>query len=1677
MTNLVLQSPCFPHTNLSFLHKNRVWRRTRLKSRSSPICNSHGNNISYDLIFPALGLVSAVTIYVSNFSSNDKEKKIKPLNIGGQWTLFATPTPFNRFVFLRCPSIYVEDNQLLLLEDGMGKDEELRCGEIRVRDFRSEESNVVVYQRACVSTDDGGVISLDWPANLDLNEEHGMDATILVVPGTTEGSMDKNVMSFVSESLKRGCFPVVMNPRGCAGSPLTTARLFTAADSDDLCTAVQFINRARPWSTLMAVGWGQGANILTKYLAEVAEKTPLMAATCIDNPFDLEEATRSLSHHIYLEQKLTSGLIKILQSNKELFQGRTKRFDVEKALKATSLRDFDKEISVVSYGFETLEEFYSKSSTKESMGKLKIPSDSGTVPPFSIPRSEIAKNPFTSLLLCSCLPPHVITDEISASSWCQHISIEWLMAVEVGLLKGRHPLLKDVDVTINPSKDLIPIEGNLSNEDLNVNRFVHSTQFDALHGYSVHPAKELLEENGMATDVHLMSQRKLSKGLEFQQEKNGNMLEQSSSGNAELIIEAEDTPVSNGESQVLQAAQVVMKMLDVTMPGTLEEGQKKKVLTAMGKGQTLMKALEGAVPEDVRGKLTAAVSGILQTQGTKFNLDGIIGVGQIPNVSSEMKLKIQETLGGLSSAEPELQPTQKLQKSLDQDYQPESSDGGDIPSSGGKDVKELDHSSRKDNLSGESDDPTSGYDDAGSGEEGDPNKHNMTQKTSDPMDVSAGQDTSTKVVDDVVSNTETKLDPTTTAEESLSPVASSPEHPLAEKKEKDTQPSEKETIQPMEDQNKNNLPIPEEQASIPSTINVSQALDALTGFDDSTQVAVNSVFGVLENMISQLEENEEENNQKQDKNENEKPSSASEKNSTAREIEDKSRNKDHKKEFNVVSDFSQSCNNPVNNYHEKFADSHGNSISHSIEDREMTKNLTDFKLLAANSDMVRNVRKFPSNPCGDSLYNGYLCQYLLTKMTNTKSLDLDSTTDLLLDYIPEEGHWKLLDQRENIIDSIGNIGTRQGINEKGHNLNSPERSNGTDNIIETSYVVLDTENERQPVEEYNRVGDSIKFTEDGSTISDESLLLVRNIILESLKVEVGRRLGDPEMKEMEVELARDLKQVADAVSLAVSRGKEVTWPLESKAGVLYGEHIIRTISSAVMNARYLRKVLPVGVTVGSSLAALRKYYNVASQHNDFHQGGSILKLVKDEGQKFHSQVDEKGNSCKLVGKRSQYSDVNSSIKNIGRKPETVNKDTVMAGAVTTALGASALFMHQIKERNESNKTSELSFSFRDDKENNHNEHDKSLDVSEKSQSNIVSSLAEKAMSVAGPVVPTKEGGGIDQERLVAMLADLGQKGGMLKLVGKVALLWGGIRGAISLTERLILFLRLAERPLFQRILGFACMVLVLWSPVVIPLFPTLVQGWASRNSTGIAEYACVAGLYTAVTILIVLWGKRVRGYENSFEQYGLDFTSSPKLLDLFKGFIGGVMVIVSIHSINTLLGCARFSWPSSLPSSSTNAIVWLKAYGKILTLTFRGIMTATVVAIVEELFFRSWLHEEIAVDLGYHRAVILSGLAFATLQCSPRNVPGLWLLSLALSGARERNKGSLSVPVGMRAGIISSSFILQTSGFMIYSSRHPFWLTGSHQLQPFGGAVGLAFCLTLAILLYPRKKHTSLIEE
>ncbi|CAN1291026.1 Embryogenesis-associated protein EMB8 [Linum perenne] len=1611
-STLQLQPP--PHPNLLLFRRNfpirprqfRLYRRGRHKSAATSLlrCTSlldpfktflthFPSSNSLDLLIPAIGLASGLTLYFTGLNSRADPRGGRFYDIG-EWILFNTPTPFNRFVILRCPSISFEGTEMLegvndkLVERDMHF-VRLNSGRIQVRTSEDNGASMVDkldYQRVCVSTEDGGVLSLDWPANLNFEEEHGLDTTLLLVPGTPDGSTDHNVKSFVSQALGRGLFPIVMNPRGCAGSPLTTARLFSAADSDDISTVIQLVNKARPWTTLMAVGWGYGANMLTKYLGEVGDRTPLTAATCINNPFDLEEVTRSSPYHVALDQMLTGGLIDILRANKGLFQGKAKGFDMEKALLAKSVRDFEEAISMVSYGFKKLEDFYSKSNTTHLVKDVKVPvlfiqNDDDTVPLFSIPRSSIAENPYTNLLLCSWSPSGAKTNSIEALSWCQNLTMEWLTAVELGLLKGRHPLLTDLDVTINLSKGLTVSESAVVDTDGKNNEPVDVT---------------LAETNGSAVDIsdHILegssSGQQLNSGSGQYRDNDLQIRGELQEAEIQVVQKTVDTELLEDESEntedvekgeVLQSAQVVMNMLDVAMPGVVAEDEKKKVLTAVDQGETLLKALEGAVPEEVREKLTTAASGIMQANRMKLKLDGLSGSsdGKMPNVlgfksngdsTSHSTTKVlpldqrnktnistddvsDDHLGvDNSSGDPEPLSSDNLKKSVElgqpQDMTNQQSDPLASPGVG---MNESDHvsdaamgQSAGDKKSDASVKPvTQG---AGSSEEAttnDDESHKSDKSSAQPEMKNEKINDGEKSMDP--SSDQSKVTSSNVSEEGISPAGVPGPQPTG-KEGNDDQKTDNKSEQPALEQNK-----PPLSDSSP-TFDVVQALDAFTGMDDSTQVAVNSVFGVIENMIEQLEEDKDGKDDVNDGN----------------EVEHKSEDPGSVEQENVDQSLqagsnSSNCERVVNNFRSQeekpdqlFVDKSAVSLTNS--------NASEIPLL-----VTKNLQE-------DYLQNAYFSKYLQDK------------------------------------------------------------------------------------------------TGDASTKTKDLTHFVKNIILDALKVEVCRKLSVDELRKMKPDLGSDIELVATAVSLAVGNDKDQIWKFNKQnnavnrtseiADFVHADKILEAISSAILGTTYLRKVLPVGVIVGSTLAALRRRVNInTEQNNDLESyDQSNRSLENYQGEIRNNKDDEKHRDGLGVptSNHTSKADGDGVLKNI-------DNDSVMVGAVTAALGASAFFGLQ----NE-NAIVETSAEYMNESGSPKMASDKLDDgMSEKDQNNTVASFAEKAMSVAGPVVPTKGDGEVDQERIVSMLAGLGERGGILRLVGKLALLWGGLRGALSLTDRLISFLDIAERPFYQRILGFTGMALLLWSPVVIPLLPTLVQGWTTGTPSRFAELISILGLYAAILLLVMKWAKKIRGYEHPLKQYGLDFTTLPKIQSFFTGLAGGVGLVLLMQSVNVCLGCASFSWPASHPALE-NLFSYFKVYGKMILFSLRGTITATAVVLVEELLFRSWLPGEIAVDLGYHRAIVISGLVFALAQRSPLAVPSLWLLSLALSGMRERSQGSLSSVIGLRAGMLASSFILQSGGLLTYKDTLPIWVTGADPLQPFSGVIGLAFSSLMAVVLYPRRQ-------
>lgn len=877
----------------------------------------------------------------------------------------------------------------------------------------------------------------------------------------------------------------------------------------------------------------------------------------------------------------------------------------------------------------------------------------------------------------------------------------------------------------------------------------------------------------------------------------------------------------------------------------------------MGQGETVIQALQDAVPEDVRGKLATAVAGILHPQGTNLNLEGLLRIGRIPNASSGLKSKMQEKNGTPSSGEAvnkdahssdrtkgaddladgtnnnqsgngkpagtlesELQPSERLEKSIDPGQaQPVGAQGSEASLSVNNVTTDAVNNQENNEFSKEK--LVQYSETGGNGSEAGVNPPfssrpekvgGMDEAISDHRKLDDDGRTAqieTKEENHFQENEEKNLDsstdqnkmiPSTKIEEAVSPPGSPSETQVLEKEGSDSQKKEEKPMQPSLDQNNTIM-----SGSNSSSFSVSQALDALTELDDSTQVAVNSVFGVIEDMITQLEE-------KGNKNEvidkDEKSGSATQINQVIsnRKLE---KGEDNKNVLNFELDIIKDPTLP--RWHENHTDAPiedrsnqpiqlsgdgSGSFRYHADDNGDEKDgakghFMGDKHSAQSSERLSHVNNIPpyinATPYGDSLYNEYLRKFLLSKITDTKPLDLDATTTLFLDYIPEEGQWKLLGQPGNTEDSVSDIRSLKAVDRMTHAYSSSE-GNDTGKIIEPSYVILDTEKQQEPVSEYKTLDIKNEKAALGNDKSEELICFVKSIIVDALKVEASRRLRASYMKEMESDLARDLEQIAIAVSLVVGQDREHDCHLEDndyktgrirkKVGSLNGEHIVRAISSALQDTSHLGRVLPLGVIVGSSLAALRKFFNVAAVDDG-------LEIVEEES---HGQVSETKNYQTAPGNKE---DLNLEKSSDGNKAKlgNLNNSTVMVGAVTAALGASALLVNQqviidtsrtfciiiligfcdlpsrvffayiapvcvscflsiicVKESSNSTDTVESSSKSFKEKGTQLKEPNKTEETLEKNPNNIVTSLAEKAMSVAGPVVPTKEDGEVDQER-------------------------------------------------------------------------------------------------------------------------------------------------------------------------------------------------------------------------------------------------------------------------------------------------------------------------------------------
>lgn len=214
--------------------------------------------------------------------------------------------------------------------------------------------------------EDGDFIDLAW------TEEKKSEPIIILLHGL-EGSIDspyaKGILKTIHDNGWQG---VLMHFRGCGNQHNRLPRGYHSGDTADLHALIETLRTRFPKRKLAAIGISLGGNVLLKYLGEQNKECLLTTAMAVSAPFDLKDSSLHLNKgfaKIY-QRHLVSALRKKMLDK---FKDKTPPISLNKIEEWKQIYEFDDNVTALLHGFKNAEDYYSKSSCKQFLKHINIP--------------------------------------------------------------------------------------------------------------------------------------------------------------------------------------------------------------------------------------------------------------------------------------------------------------------------------------------------------------------------------------------------------------------------------------------------------------------------------------------------------------------------------------------------------------------------------------------------------------------------------------------------------------------------------------------------------------------------------------------------------------------------------------------------------------------------------------------------------------------------------------------------------------------------------------------------------------------------------------------------------------------------------------------------------------------------------------------------------------------------------------------------------------------------------------------------------------------------------------------------------------------------------------------------------------------------------------------------------
>jgi len=163
-----------------------------------------------------------------------------------------------------------------------------------------------------------------------------------------------------------------MHFRGCSGRHNRLDRSYHSGDTGDINSLISELITRYPKRKIAAVGISLGGNALIKYLGEQGNDCPLTAAMAISIPFELGICAKELEtgfSRVY-QRYLIKSLNKKMHDK---FKNKAAPIELSNLNEWTNFYSFDHNVTAPIHGFNSVDDYYTKSSCKQFIKHITTP--------------------------------------------------------------------------------------------------------------------------------------------------------------------------------------------------------------------------------------------------------------------------------------------------------------------------------------------------------------------------------------------------------------------------------------------------------------------------------------------------------------------------------------------------------------------------------------------------------------------------------------------------------------------------------------------------------------------------------------------------------------------------------------------------------------------------------------------------------------------------------------------------------------------------------------------------------------------------------------------------------------------------------------------------------------------------------------------------------------------------------------------------------------------------------------------------------------------------------------------------------------------------------------------------------------------------------------------------------